>query len=467
MNYGSQGGTSKWLRHFMVMAVLFSINHGCVVAVSGLAAADFGTTIAAVGNGVLYFMYTFSSLLLAVPLVEIYGPKKVLALGLWMYCFYLLAFGIIVANPNFSTGAKYVFVFVGSTLGGIGAGGLWSAEGAYFSNAAAQYAKETGEQVEAVNGRFGGMFAFVFVGTEIIMKVLSSAIRNSWKDENGDPSRHGKVFVFWFYIVASVLASIGIMFVKPLPKKEIGIEDESGPKPGFGKLMCKKLVGMRGILSNPLIWLLSPLNLGFTYAVSYVGNEFSGVLGPYLAGESNVGYLTAIIPGTAMILSIPFAKLARCIGNAPIMFLGCLSFFIIGVVGYTVNQQTLILNGEAKMAPMLNMGQLIVLYITFGIGRAVYESTNKAVYADFFPTERAGAFGLVAFESGLFGAVGFILFADFLSVPLLTITIVQVIVSGLAVITVPAAFLLNGYKKKKARMAVKGGRDKLLSGVEI
>lgn len=460
---GQPRGTSNWLRHFMVMAVLFSINHGCVVAVSGLASADFGVSIAAVANGILYFMYTFSSLLLAVPLVEIYGPKKVLALGLWMYCFYLLAFGIIVASPDMSDGIKYVIVIVGSTMGGVGAGGLWSAQGAYFANAAAQYSKETGEKPEKVNGTFGGYFAFVFVGTEIIMKVLSSVIRDVWDSYNAT------IFVFWFYVVASALASIGIMFVKALPKKELSIEDNAGPRPSFGKLMCKKLMGMRTILTNPRIWLLSPLNLAFTYAVSYVANEFSGVIGPALAGEDNVGYLTAIIPGTAMILSIPFARLARYIGNAPIMWLGCFAFFIIGVLGYALDTKEFVYKSDtgkmvSVMGPALNLGELIVLYMVFGIGRAVYESTNKAVYADFFPTDRAGAFGLVAFESGLFGAVGFLLFASFLDVSITTITLVQIVVAGLSVITVPAAFLYHGARKQyKMRNGDDGGRAKLLS----
>ncbi|CAL1170974.1 unnamed protein product [Cladocopium goreaui] len=39
---------------------------------------------------------------------------------------------------------------------------------------------------------------------------------------------------------------------------------------------------------------------------------------------------------------------------------------------------------------------VLVFYVLMGIGRAVYESTNKAIFADFFPGEKsAGAFANV------------------------------------------------------------------------
>ena len=51
------------------------------------------------------------------------------------------------------------------------------------------------------------------------------------------------------------------------------------------------------------------------------------------------------------------------------------------------------------------------LYVLFGIGRGVFESTSKAVFADFFQGPRATAgFANSAMQNGLSGSIGFFIF---------------------------------------------------------
>ena len=47
-----------------------------------------------------------------------------------------------------------------------------------------------------------------------------------------------------------------------------------------------------------------------------------------------------------------------------------------------------------------------------GVGRGVWESTNKAVIADFFPTQPGAAFANVIWSSGLASSVGYFMFGQ-------------------------------------------------------
>ena len=49
---------AKVLGNFVLMSVLFSINHGCVTACIALASSDLGADLAPWSSGTLYLMYT-------------------------------------------------------------------------------------------------------------------------------------------------------------------------------------------------------------------------------------------------------------------------------------------------------------------------------------------------------------------------------------------------------------------------
>merc|ERR550532_3190608 len=123
-------GTSAWKRNFIIMGIAFAINHGCVTSVLGLASSDFSTTVASTSSAMLYAMYTISALLFAVPTVLIKGPKFVLCAGTFLYCIYVIPFAILtVGGKHISETGQVVLVVVGSAIGGLGAGWLWTAQG--------------------------------------------------------------------------------------------------------------------------------------------------------------------------------------------------------------------------------------------------------------------------------------------------------------------------------------------------
>ena len=61
-------------------------------------------------------------------------------------------------------------------MGGIAAGFLWTAQGAYFSRNAALYAEAAGVSKEEATMSFSGWFALPYLGFEVIFKLLQSYI---------------------------------------------------------------------------------------------------------------------------------------------------------------------------------------------------------------------------------------------------------------------------------------------------
>jgi MFS family permease len=92
-----------------------------------------------------------------------------------------------------------------------------------------------------------------------------------------------------------------------------------------------------------------------------------------------------------------FGRLGSKTGKGPILILGAMCFF--GVVFPFVVQP----NASQYSWPVL-----VAIYSLHGTGRATFEGTLKATFADFFPQEREGAFANIILQNGLAGALGYI-----------------------------------------------------------
>jgi hypothetical protein len=58
-------------KNFLLFSIFFSINHGCAASCIAYSTAELGDHSGSIGSGLLYAFYSFSSLLLSVPLVEV------------------------------------------------------------------------------------------------------------------------------------------------------------------------------------------------------------------------------------------------------------------------------------------------------------------------------------------------------------------------------------------------------------
>jgi len=441
---------SPWLWYFCLMAGAFAINHGCVTSVLAIGSANFLPNLSAAANTMLYLTYTFSSLLLAVPIVKVYGSKRGLVIGTASYCFYVLPYAVIVLGNVSDIRVQYIMAITGSAIGGIGAGCLWTSQGAYFARAAQLHANATGKPVKDVNGFFGGLFAMVYVGAEVALKLFSSVVQTNWKSG-------GQTFVFTTYGVLVVVAAFAMTFAKKLPEKQ----DENtlllDEKKSFCALIPSKLHEIKKVSKDIKIWLVSPVNIAFSYAASYVNWYLNGQVAKAAVGRASVGYLAAMIPGYAALAGVPYSFLGKKLGKGPMMFLGCCSFFALGMIGWRIPAMNLEDGG---------WGTMIGLYLIMGNGRAVFESTNRAVFADFFPHAAAGAFGMFNVQGGLSGMFGFAVFIKELwpndQIDMITPATILVGIGIGAMILVPMAFVVNNREQKAKN---KSAEEALLSGV--
>ena len=62
-------------------------------------------------------------------------------------------------DPHFQT----IFVAIGGVIGGIGAGTLWTAQGAFFASSATSYAIKTGMDPGQARAKFAGYFAAIML----------------------------------------------------------------------------------------------------------------------------------------------------------------------------------------------------------------------------------------------------------------------------------------------------------------
>ena len=109
------------------MSTCLSLNHGVVNALLALATAQLGNKLGGYSAGMMYIAYSLISLTMATTIVGKVGPKWSLVSALILYCFYTVTFILDIEFPEIA----WPMSMIGATVGGFGAGWLWTAQGVY------------------------------------------------------------------------------------------------------------------------------------------------------------------------------------------------------------------------------------------------------------------------------------------------------------------------------------------------
>mmetsp|Transcript_5575 Transcript_5575/g.7420 ORF Transcript_5575/g.7420 Transcript_5575/m.7420 type:complete len:460 (+) Transcript_5575:36-1415(+) len=367
---------------FIFMALCFSINHGCVTAVLGLASANLGDELGGIQSGTLYILYTLSALLIATSLVHSLGAKWSLVWGLGLYCAYVASF-LIAAKVE---SVKWPAAIIGSAIGGTAAGWLWTAQGVYFGRVADHYAVISGLSKEKSTSWLASIFASIYVGFEVILKLASSLLYDFGSD----------TFVYTIFTIVAVACAILMVFVPKEPPQLNQNQSQQKQLSAVDRLaQAAKLL----TTDSRMKW-ISGFEIMFGMASSFLNFYINGTIIKSALGKKNIGYMAAVVPATATLLAVPYSKLTNITGKDPVMICGCFSYLVIAMVVVLVKDEKL---------ESLKWG-LVFLYIIAGNGRAVFEGTNKAMVADFFPNQKEAAFANVIITSGGASAVAFYIF---------------------------------------------------------
>jgi len=132
--------------------------------------------------------------------------------------------------------------------------------------------------------------------------------------------------------------------------------------------------------------------------VNYYVN--SAIVAAYI-GDGYIGSLMAVAIVSAALLTWPLAALANYYthGKWYIMICGGCAFFF--------NSVTLLVFSDATMG---HWPFLIIYFLIHGASRSIWESTNKAVIAEYFVSdvERDCAFATVSFTNGVASSFAFL-----------------------------------------------------------
>jgi MFS family permease len=377
----NRASSRRTLTNFILMSILFSANHGCVVACLSLATARLGS-VGAWQSGMLYLTYTGSAIFGATYFVKKLGARNALVTGMSFYCVYVACFWLAVTWQAVEGPAA----LIGAAIGGVGAGFLWTAQGVYFSRAAEEHAIQLGQPVTDSTAYLAGIFAFIYLAAEVGLRAMSSVLLQlggfQWST------------IFGIYSLVTVVSTAGMRFVHNYADV---------PSTGGQEVSAwYKLTAAWQLLRNDTkMKYMIGMNAVFGFTAAFLNSYVNGeVVRVVLNDDSSkyIGLLTAWLSAVAAVMSLVFGRVTQTIGKGPILIFGALCFFAV-VLPFLV----------VPNVERWGWFPLVVVYALHGTGRATFEGTLKATFADYFPYEKEGAFANIILQNGLSSAIGYVL----------------------------------------------------------
>jgi hypothetical protein len=313
--------------------------------------------------------------------------------GTYGYAVYIFGFLIALLSPDII--AWPVFILA-SMIGGCAGGLLWTAQGDYFTRESQFYALEQDISVEEATGVFAGIFATAYLGIETITKVLATLIFIVADDDGA-----ARAIVFVTYTIFAVISCVGITHIST-----VGATGSFDNVYRRGWNVIKATDPLNLIRTDSKILYLLPYQMAFGFATSLL---IYYIFGTIVAdsddlGESYVGLLSAIIVIVGTFMSIPSGQLSAVIGKSPLMVTGGICFSLMG--------GTLLMASDSTLG---TWGGIIPLLCLQGVGRGIWEATNKATVSDLFGSDKkktSAAFALISFSNGIATAIGFFTFTS-------------------------------------------------------
>jgi hypothetical protein len=360
--------------NFLSMSIYFAIGHGCCTTPLVYATSVLDSQVAYIGNATLYVFMLVSALILAVPAVDRTGLKGGMVASYALYAVYVGFFSF--AGMATETGIQGLFFITGSICGGTAAGVLWTAQGGYMAKTAAVISEVELVSRESLNSELTTHFAFYFLLIEVVAKVAWTGFMVLGLSVQ---------LTGFIYAVLTMLSMCGMTQVIDL--------ESAAPK---GKPVLNKLLGTVELWSDMRIWLLSPTNITFGLAAAYMNGYFNANIASKELGQKYIGILAAFTVIISSAVTKTYGFLGQRYGNIVPISIGAASFASIPIL-------------MIAMHCCNDFGWwLLIFYALQGSGRAVYESANKAIFADAFRGEQTeGAFANCVLQMSLSSAVCF------------------------------------------------------------
>jgi MFS family permease len=310
--------------------------------------------------------------------VQTVGAKKGLLTAMTMATIYATLFAAAIGAPKggFVQSALYIF---GAVLQGIASGILWIAQFTFYTNTVTLCARDEQAPRAQITASLGAVFATSLLIFEVLVKLSASFLQGSVLVFHlFDPLMSIQTMFILFACLAFSMVMIMLFLVQEPAKLEV---DSSAPP----ARCTDKAKAAFTLWPSPLIWCLGGSNVTFGFSAGYmngyVNASFTSNKDNTVLGKDKLGTLLALTSFTAAV----FAKVfGRAQNKGPLVLFSscCFACIPLSILIFTPN----------KGNDFWGYG-LVVLYVFQGVGRAVYEGTNKAVFSDFFPPEQGPGVG--------------------------------------------------------------------------
>ena len=359
-----------------------------------------------------YGVWALVALLIAAAVVELSrNPKRVLigSFILWSVQHALLAISYGLRNGDDKSPYVRPLVLFACFLGGSASALAWTAQGVYFAFASRKHAGLTGMDLKSAMAYLAMLFvslelvseAMCRVGASVMITVMDlsgmgllsglcalGAIATCFADDLTEANTP----------TASALAATGPTESTPLskePKEKQKTIDVAAEPPTIKDAFAN---GLRAAGSSMYLLATSlTAILLLTFCVLkgveevYIADYVNGELTANTLGASNVGFLTAIGVAVGGISGVAFPYITPLTGRSTIMVAGILAWGLPALADLVLH---------AANAPGATTTMIILDYIGYGVGRAVFDSTFRVVCASLFPHRVEQIFALLRFGEG-------------------------------------------------------------------
>lgn len=358
--------------------------------------------------------------------------------GMGLYVVYVAAFWVATFRPAAQTAAAAV----GGVVGGVGAGFLWTAQGAYFATAAQAHARAVvavgveeqqvlfpqqdvvvsgdddaegrldgapaqysinnnsniNAQMENSTAKLAGIFAFIYLAFEIGLRALSSVLLEATQLQWSS--------IFAVYAFVTVASTVLMVFVDKLEDDDNSNNSnntdtafqQQPQTSAWYKITAAWQLLRHDAKMRHMIGLNATFGLTSAFLTSYVNGEVVRIV-LHDAQSKFVGFLAAWVSCVAAAMSLVFGRLAPRTGKGPILVFGALCFLCVALPFVA----------WPDVRESWGWQSLVFVYTMHGTGRATFEGTLKATFADYFANEKEGAFANIILQNGLASTLGFIL----------------------------------------------------------
>lgn len=251
--------------------------------------------------------------------------------------------------------------------------------------------QEKSAHVSRATSAMAARFAATLLLMDVVVKTLFSLLQGSflqWRFQGAALLSFDGVLTLF---VAMATVAVGVLLAavrQPLLQGSFGPDDVSDDT------TCRALRSAFCLWSLPELWLIGLTNLTFGLCSGYMNGVVNGTFATQSPsfGQPAIGTLMALTSLLAAGCSLLANLLAQRTGKGFVLALGGMSFACIPL--------SILLHPPRAANGYWHLW-LLLLYISQGFGRSVYEGTNRAVFAEFFPAERGtGAFANCMMQSG-------------------------------------------------------------------